>query len=110
MRRYSNYWHRVLTTREAENIDPNRYGYCGKQYLQDLVRTESLERATGVPLDPLHAHVFLCGNPEMIGVSRRASNGTSPVPTGSMLDLLLARGFQPDRPQRPGTVHFERYW
>jgi ferredoxin--NADP+ reductase len=110
MRRFSNYWYRVLTTREPENIDPKHRGYLGKQYLQDLVKSGSLERGTGAVLDPLHAHVFLCGSPEMIGISRRTSVNTSSGPNCSMLELLSDRGFQPDQPQRPGTLHFERYW
>jgi ferredoxin--NADP+ reductase len=110
MRRFSNYWYHVLTTRERENIDPEFRGYRGKKYLQDLVKSGSLERDTGVALDPLHAQAFLCGSPEMIGISRRTSVNPSSSTSGSMLDLLSERGFQPDQPQRPGTLHFERYW
>ena len=110
MRRFPNYWYRVLTTREPENIDPERRGYEGKKYLQDLIRSSSLERETGAPLDLLHSHVFLCGNPAMIGVSRGANARDQVAMSGSMLDLLLARGFCPDQPHRRGTVHFERYW
>jgi ferredoxin--NADP+ reductase len=110
MRRFSNYRHFTLTTREPENIDPEYEGYRGKQYLQDLVKSGSLERDTGAALDPLHAHVFLCGSPEMIGISRKRSVNSSANTTDSMLELLSARGFQADQPQRPGTLHFERYW
>jgi ferredoxin--NADP+ reductase len=110
MRRFSNYWYLVLTTRERENIDPEYRGYRGKKYLQDLVKSGSLERDTGVALDPLHAHVFLCGSPEMIGISRKATASSAANTSGCMLELLSARGFQPDQPQRPGTLHFERYW
>jgi ferredoxin/flavodoxin---NADP+ reductase len=109
-RRYSNYHYRVLTTREPENLDVSRANYGGKPYLQDLVRTGRLERETGVSLDPLHAHVFLCGNPTMIGISRKSAASGRVAEPESMLDLLLARGFRPDRPHLPGTVHFERYW
>ena len=30
-----------------------------------------LEQQAGVPLDPAHADVFLCGNPEMIQAAKR---------------------------------------
>jgi ferredoxin--NADP+ reductase len=109
-RRCSNYRYFVLTTRERENIDPGYPGYRGKRYLQDLVNSGSLERDTGVALDPLRAHVFLCGSPEMIGISRKTTASSAADTSGSMLELLSARGFQPDQPQQPGTLHYERYW
>jgi ferredoxin--NADP+ reductase len=110
MRRFPNYHYQVLTTREPENLDASRPDYAGKQYLQDIVRSGALEHTTAVPLDPARAHVFLCGSPAMIGVSRAAVSGRQGTAAESMLDLLLARGFRPDEPNRPGTVHFERYW
>ena len=108
-RRFPNYHYQVLTTREPENLDASRPDYISRQYLQDIVRTGSLERMTMVSLDPVRAHVFLCGNPAMIGVSRAAASHPGPA-LETMLDLLLARGFRPDQPHRAGTVHFERYW
>ncbi len=61
-----------------------------------------------MPLEPDNTHVFLCGNPAMIGLSPRVvERGHEP---GSMLDVLLRRGFQTDEHGRPGNVHFERYW
>ena len=109
-RRFSNYRHVLLTTREPENLDPTCQGFIGKQYVQDLVQSGSLERETGVPLDPSSAHVFLCGSPAMIGVSRGSQGGKLAVEPGSMLDLLQRRGFRPTEPKGPGNVHFERYW
>ena len=107
MRRYPQYHYYVQTTREPENVDPAHPRYVGKQYLQDLVRTGSLERKTGVPLDPSTAHVFLCGSPQMIGAvgGRREAVAVEP---SSMLDLLEARGF--DQAASSANVHFERYW
>jgi ferredoxin--NADP+ reductase len=107
---YSGYHYLVLTTRDPENLDVSRTDYKGKQYLQDIVHTGLLERRTGVSLDPSRAHVFLCGNPSMIGVSRAAVTRGGSAERESMLDLLLARGFRPDQPHFAGTVHFERYW
>jgi ferredoxin--NADP+ reductase len=108
-RRFPNYHYQVLTTREPVNLDASRPDYIGKQYLQDFIRTGVLERMTKVPLDSSRAHVFLCGNPTMIGVSRAAAGRPTTAPE-PMLDLLFARGFRPDQPHRAGTVHFERYW
>jgi ferredoxin--NADP+ reductase len=109
-RRFSNYRYFLLTTREAENLDPLCQGFTGKRYLQDLVRSGLLERETGVALDPTTAHVFLCGSPAMIGVSNAKQHGKFTAEPGSILDLLHGRGFYPAELKRPGNVHFERYW
>ena len=110
MRRHSNYHYLVLTTREPENVDPASPNYVGKRYLQTLVHSGELERETGVPLDPRHSHVFLCGSPDMIGASRASTDVTQAAQPGSMLELLISRGFRCDQPGQPGNVHFERYW
>lgn len=46
-------------------------------------------------LDPRDTHVFLCGNPAMIDDARK---------------LLEPRGFVADDRDKPGNLHFERYW
>jgi ferredoxin--NADP+ reductase len=84
--------------------------FVGKRHLQDLVRSGSIEHETGVPLDPAAAHVFLCGSPAMIGVPYAMHHGQPTVSPGSMLDVLHGRGFRTELPDRPGNVHFERYW
>lgn len=110
MRRYPNYHYLLATTREPENLDPARPDFVGKRYLQDLVASGDVERVSGVPLDPATCHIYLCGNPAMIGAARHASSTNSAAMPGSMLDLLLQRGFSTDQPHKPGNVHFERYW
>jgi len=110
MRRFANYHYLIRSTREPENVDPSLPDYIGKRYLQDLVRSGEMERVAGAQLDPAHAHVFLCGNPTMIGAARSHESAAPIALPSSMLDLLLQRGFQIDDPKQPGNVHFERYW
>jgi ferredoxin--NADP+ reductase len=102
--RWNNYRYIWLTTREQENLQ-------NKLYIQDLIRTGELERRLGQPIDPAHTHVFLCGNPKMIGVPERAADGQLqyPKPAG-VVELLEQRGFSCDRPRHPGNIHFEKYW
>jgi ferredoxin--NADP+ reductase len=109
--RLGNYRYLALTTREPENLDAGHPSYVGKRHLQDYVRSGDLERDIGWSLDPKNTHVFLCGNPAMIGVPVRVpgSDERHPQP-GGMIELLVERGFVPDAPRRPGNVHFERYW
>jgi ferredoxin--NADP+ reductase len=109
VRRFTNYRYLVLTTREPENVDPAHPQYVGKQYFQDFVQSGRLESETQVLLNPQRVHVFLCGNPEMIGLNHHGESPLTPAP-GSMLEVLVRRGFVPDQPHYPGNLHFERYW
>jgi ferredoxin--NADP+ reductase len=107
MSRYPNYTYLPLTTREADTV-----GH--KVYIQDLLTSGQMEERLGHPLDPARAHVFLCGNPAMIGVpTRDATTGqwVYPKPAG-VVEALERRGFQVDRPQAKirGNIHFEEYW
>jgi ferredoxin/flavodoxin---NADP+ reductase len=110
-RRYPQYRYLRLTTREPENLDPSRPDYVGKQYLQDLLPSGQLEEVLGGLLDPHRTHVWLCGNPDMIGLPPPARPGEHPLPVpGGMVDLLTSRGFRLDRPEARGNIHFEKYW
>jgi ferredoxin--NADP+ reductase len=105
--RHPNYTYLPLTTREPDNAG-------GKVYIQDLITSGELEQRLDVPLDPARTHVYLCGNPKMIGVpekDRVTGQLTFPNPTG-VIEILTGRGFQLDRPAQKvrGNVHYEEYW
>lgn len=106
MRRYPNYAYLRLTTR-----DP---GVKKKVYVQDLIQSGELEQRLGARLDPGNTHVFLCGNPNMIGVPQvdRQTGERKYPPTVGVIELLEKRGFQIDQPSRKmhGNIHFEEYW
>jgi ferredoxin--NADP+ reductase len=107
MRRYPNYTYLSLTTREADTVQH-------KVYIQDLILSGQLEERLGQPLDAARSHVFLCGNPKMIGVpvkDRETGQRAYPTPVG-VIEILERRGFQADQPQAKikGTIHFEEYW
>ena len=59
-KRYPNYHYLTVITR-----DP---GGAPKRYLQELAADGSLAEALGADLDPATTHVYLCGNPAMIGL------------------------------------------
>ncbi len=106
MKKYPNYTYWPLATREP--------GLTKKVYIQDLITSGELEKRLGQPLDPATTHVFLCGNPQMIGVPTRdkqTQTTTYPTPTG-VIEVLEARGFQADVPawKLQGNIHFEEYW
>jgi len=107
MRRYRHYTYLSLTTRE--NLQEGR-----KVYIQDLITSGQLETALGRPLDPAATHVFLCGNPAMIGVPNKDPQTGArvyPQPAG-VVEILERRGFQVDQHSAKikGNIHFEEYW
>lgn len=102
--RYPNYRYETITTREPENED-------GKVYIQDLIVSGRLEEMLGSQLDPMITHVFLCGNPAMIGLPTWQDDGSMRFPqrTG-VCQLLAERGFTIDHRRERGNVHYEEYW
>jgi ferredoxin--NADP+ reductase len=107
MRRFGHYTYLPLTTREALTSGQ-------KVYIQDLITSGQLEERLGLSLDPARTHVFLCGNPNMIGVpivDRQTGLRAFPATTG-VIEILEKRGFQLDEPKlkRKGNIHFEEYW
>lgn len=107
MRRHANYKYLRLTTREPENLNQ-------KIYIQDLITSGQLETILGQVLDPAHTHVYLCGNPKMIGVpniDKITEHTVYPEPLG-VVEILEKRGFKRDLPavKSKGNIHFEEYW
>ncbi len=106
MKAFPNYTYLPLTTREAT--------VTKKTYIQDVIAGGELEEHLGKRLKPAETHVFLCGNPKMIGVPHRdkqTGEKTYPKPVG-VIELLEGRGFQADVSsiKFKGTIHFEEYW
>lgn len=99
--RFANYHYWPMPTREPD---------IPKRYLQDLLRDDDFG-AKGVPLDPDSTHVFLCGNPAMIGLPEKGDDGEEHFPeTTGVVELLVERGFTLDRRNAPGNIHYEEYW
>jgi ferredoxin--NADP+ reductase len=78
-------------TRPAE--DPHFRGHTGR--VQNLISQCVVETASGLAIEPAHADVFLCGNPDMIT---------------QVKELLIPKGFVPDHGKQIGTIHIEEYW
>jgi len=108
MKKYPNYRYLPFTTRDPVNLDKSHPDYVGKQYLQTLYTSGQLATAADDPLSPDNTHVFLCGNPAMIGY---VAPGADPLPTPGMLPLLREAGFTNDGDAKgSGTFRFEKYW
>ncbi len=107
MHLFPSYTYLTLTTREATAGDR-------KVYIQDLITSGQLEKQLGKPLDAATTHVFLCGNPKMIGVpdvDRETGAHRYPHPPG-VIEILENRGFRigDPRTKERGNIHFEKYW
>ena len=107
MEKYPQYQYLALTTREADTA-------AHKVYIQDLIVSGQLEERLGAALDPARTHVFLCGNPKMIGVTEKnKETGVReyPKPLG-VIEILEGRGFVCDNAaaKLKGNIHFEEYW
>jgi ferredoxin/flavodoxin---NADP+ reductase len=107
MKQHPNYKYLSLTTREKDTI-----GH--KVYIQDLISSGQLAHELGAKLDPAKTHVYLCGNPKMIGVpgrNRETGARTFPEPLG-VVEILDGLGFQQDDPANKikGNIHVEEYW
>lgn len=106
MKQFPNYHYLPLATREP--------GQTSKVYIQDAIEGGLLEDRLGRKLDPAKTHVYLCGNPKMIGVpvkDKETGERKYPEPTG-VIEVLERRGFQADyAPTKfKGNIHFEEYW
>ncbi|SMP46261.1 ferredoxin--NADP+ reductase [Neorhodopirellula lusitana] len=108
MNRFPNYLYLPLTTREPENVQTDHPGFVGKQYLQSMFTSGRLAELAKVDLSPTNTHVFLCGNPDMIGY---VPVGTATPENPGMLPILRQAGFRDDVTEhQAGTIRFEKYW
>jgi len=99
-RMFTNYQYVPIVTQEPTVVGSR---------LQSMLESGLLEEKLGNELDPEHCHVFLCGNPGMLGLPRKTEGSdetTYPKPLG-MMELLEKRGYSLDSPG-PAGLHFER--
>src|SRR5437763_4280119 len=95
--RYPNFHYLPLPTREPG---------IPKRYIQDLITDNVFEKEYGVPVDPATTHVFMCGNPAMIGLPTEDEDTgalTYPKPTG-VVEILSERGFTLDSRKAKGNL------
>ncbi len=100
-KRYPNYHYVALPTREPE---------VPKRYVQDFIAAGELADLLPSGLDPRRTHVYLCGNPAMIGPPEWEGATPTFPESNSAVAVLHRLGFTPDRRKVPGNVHFEEYW
>ncbi|QDT39801.1 ferredoxin--NADP reductase [Stratiformator vulcanicus] len=102
---HSDYQYHVLTTREPENLEIAHPRFIGKEYLQSAWSSGRLFAKLDWTPSPATTHVFLCGNPAMIGSPHPSR---LPIKSG-MVARLQDAGFRIGTTE-PGSIRFERYW
>ena len=102
-KRYDNYTYIPLTTREPKNEGK-------KVYIQDLIESGQLEKQGGFELDPSSTHMYLCGNPLMIGLPEWDEDTPTYPETRGVVEILSERGFSIDHGREVGNIHYEEYW
>lgn len=98
---WPNYHYLPMPTREAD---------VPKRYIQDVIRDDGFATEFGVELDAASTHVFLCGNPAMIGLPEEVDGETQFPEVTGVVELLSERGFTLDHRNQRGNIHFEEYW
>lgn len=99
--RFDNYTYLPIPTREPD---------VEKRYIQDVVRNDFTLDKLGVELNPDNTRVFVCGNPDMIGLPDESGDELAfPIANG-VAEILIDRGFKLDKRKDPGNIHFEEFW
>lgn len=76
--------------------EPTDSGWSGlRGRIPALFQAGAFEPLMKCALSPADTHVLLCGNPEMIDDVQK---------------MLEARGFCAATKEKPGNIHYERYW
>ncbi|MEO5351611.1 MAG: ferredoxin--NADP reductase [Magnetococcus sp. XQGC-1] len=84
---------RYLPTILDTKTDRDWQGRTG--LLQKWLAMPDFGEICGMPIDPRHTHIFVCGNPVMIE---------------SVLEILTPMGYSPGNRREAGTLHLEKYW
>ena len=62
-------------------------------------------------MHPEDTHIFLCGNPSMIGIPKiRDGKRIWPEGQKGVIQIMEERGFKMDYAKRKGNIHYEKYW
>ncbi len=103
-KKYPNLSYHALTTRETGNLQ-------NKVYAQDYIESGQLEDKIGRKMSPEDTHIFLCGNPAMLGVPKfREGEKIWPEGKKGVIQMMEDRGFTMDYGKIKGNVHYEKYW
>ncbi len=103
-KKFPNLTYHALATRESDTLH-------NKVYVQDYIASGAFEEKIGREMKPEDTHIFLCGNPAMIGIPKiRDGEKTWPEGKRGVIQIMEERGFTMDYGRTKGNIHFEKYW
>ncbi len=81
------------------------------QKLEECLTDSEVSKAVfGWALDPQNTHVYLCGDPKLIGAPVKLGAWQYEYPDYGLMRLLQKFNFQPATRFQPGNVSHESYW
>ncbi len=75
-----------------------------------LEKPQTAEQQLGFVLTPENAHVFLCGDPQLIGAPKKLGGWNYEYPDHGVFRLLTQFNFQLKTKFQDGNVEYETYW
>lgn len=75
-----------------------------------LARPDEAMESLGFPLTPERCHVFLCGDPAMIGTPKKLGGWQYEAADGGLVPILCRFGFELMTRFKDGNVEYEAYW
>jgi ferredoxin--NADP+ reductase len=103
-KKHPNISYHALTTRESDT-------QTKKVYVQDYIESGQFEDKIGRKMSPEDTHIYLCGNPAMLGVPKvREGEKIWPEGKTGVIQIMENRRFTMDYGKTKGNVHFEKYW
>jgi ferredoxin--NADP+ reductase len=90
--------------------DDERYTQMTR-WLREILSDQNLSiRECGWGVDPRDTHVYLCGDPLMIGAPRKLGAWQYEYPQEGLMPLLGTYGFHPGSRFQQGHMSYEGYW
>ena len=87
-----------------------KYETVERKIEECLSHSARSETFLGFPLDSETSHVFLCGDPLMIGAPKKLGAWNYEHAKSGLLRLFLAKGFTVKTRFQEGNIEYETYW
>ena len=108
---YRGHHDRLMRSRPDYRYDLRKGGPAAlEKHLERCCRDEGYsQESLGFALRPQDCHVFLCGDPDMIGAPRK-KGAWACEPSGGAIKVLEAFAFSVNTKFKQGNIEYETYW
>ena len=101
---------RAMPTYRCRTLRVETYAAVEARLAEGLRDAARAEDELGFALDPARSHVFLCGDPALIGAPAKQGAWRYVTPTHGAIPILTAGGFSLRTRFKLGTIEYETYW